>query len=116
MSEGQSSSSIGLRRPFWPAYVCTVFVAGLGHLYLGLWKRGVLWFALYVLALVFLSARSLSGAFEPGEPFVITALEVESVAYTDVAVPLAVLIVCLLDVYLLGVATRAGTEPSDGVD
>ena len=116
MTERQSSSSVSLRRPHWPAYVFTVLVAGLGHLYLGLWERGVLWFALYVLALVFLSARSLSGAFEPGEPFVLTALEIESVAYGDVAVPLAVLIVCLLDVFLLGVATRPATESMTEVD
>ncbi|WP_243645242.1 hypothetical protein [Natrarchaeobius chitinivorans] len=89
------------------AYPLTALAAGLGHCYLGQWKRGVIWFGLYVLALAFLSARSLSGAFEPGEPFVITALQFESVSYVDVAVPFAVVLVCLLDVYLISLTARA---------
>lgn len=96
-----------LSRPVWPAYVLSAFLAGLGHCYLGKWKRGAVWFLLYVLALAFLSARTLPGALEPGAPFVVTALQFESVEYVDVAVPLAVLIVCLLDVYLIGLARRA---------
>lgn len=103
-----------LSRPTWPAYPLSAFVAGLGHCYLGQWKRGASWFALYVLALAFLSARTLSGAFEPGEPFVVSALQFESVAYTDVAVPLAVLLVCLLDIYLIGLAQTA--ESPDGAN
>ncbi|GAB3670796.1 hypothetical protein [Halopiger thermotolerans] len=99
-------------RPTWPAYPLSAFVAGLGHCYLGYWKRGAIWFGLYVLALAFLSARTLSGALEPGHPFVVTALQFETVDYVDVAVPLAVLSVCLLDVYLLGLARRTGSRPS----
>ncbi|GAB7019613.1 hypothetical protein [Halostagnicola bangensis] len=101
-------------RPYWPAYLFTALVAGLGHCYLGEWRRGVAWFGLYVLALAFLSARTLSGAFEPGEPFVVTALQIESVTYTDVAVPLAVLLICLLDVYLIRLTEVAGpSEPME---
>ena len=101
-------------RPLWPAYLFTALVAGLGHWYLGEWRRGVAWFGLYVLALAFLSARTLSGAFEPGEPFVVTALQIDTVTYTDVAVPLAVLLVCLLDVYLIRLTQVAGpSEPMD---
>ncbi|THE65305.1 hypothetical protein D8Y22_08930 [Salinadaptatus halalkaliphilus] len=93
-------------RPIWPAYLLTVFVGGLGHCYLGQWKRGVAWFVLYLLSLAFLSARTLSGAFDLSEPFFVTALQFESVDYVDVAIPLAVLLVCLLDVYLVGLAKR----------
>lgn len=102
-------------RPIWPAYLLSVFVAGLGHCYLGKFKRGIVWFALYVLALAFLSARSLAGAFDPGDPFVVTALQFESIGFADVAVPLAVLLVCLLDVYLLGLTRTVanGTKPMD---
>ena len=92
------------KRPTWPAYVLTLLAAGLGHFYLGYWRRGALWFGTYALAVVFLSARTLPGALEPGNPFVVTALQFESVEYVDVAVPLAVLLVCLLDVYLRGLA------------
>ncbi|SDR38664.1 hypothetical protein [Natronobacterium texcoconense] len=106
---------IGFTRPIWPAYPLSVFVAGLGHCYLGHWKRGVIWFLLYVLSLAFLSARTVSGAFELDAPFVVTALQFEQVAFTDVALPLSVLIVCLLDVYLIGLSKRtgatAGAEP-----
>ncbi|WP_121741721.1 hypothetical protein [Natronorubrum halophilum] len=98
-----------LSRPIWPAYPLSVFVAGLGHCYLGQWKRGAIWFACYGLALAFLSARSLSGALGFSEPFFVTALQFESVDYTDVAVPLAVLLVCLLDVYLVGLAKRTAS-------
>lgn len=102
-------------RPIWPAYILSAFVAGLGHWYFGEWTRGVSWFLLYALALAFLSARTLSGALEIDEPFFVTALQFESVSYTDVAVPLAVLIVCLLDVYLIGLTKRAAeaTPPSE---
>ncbi|RKD95829.1 hypothetical protein [Halopiger aswanensis] len=98
-------------RPIWPAYPLSAFVAGLGHCYLGHWKRGLSWFALYGLALAFLSARTLSDALEPGHPFVVTALQFETVDYVDVAIPLAVLLVCLLDVYLIGLARRTGSRP-----
>ncbi|RQG92755.1 hypothetical protein EA462_00545 [Natrarchaeobius halalkaliphilus] len=96
-------------RPTWLAYPLTALGAGIGHCYLGEWKRGAMWFALYVLALGFLSARTLTGAFEPGQPFVVSALQLESVNYVDVAVPLAVLLVCLLDVYLIGLTERTAT-------
>ncbi|TYT60343.1 hypothetical protein [Natrialba swarupiae] len=98
-----------LTRPIWLAYPLTAIAAGLGHCYLGRWKRGAIWFVLYVLALAFLSARTLTGAFEPGEPFVVTALQFESVEYVDVAVPLAVLLVCVLDVYLISLTERTET-------
>lgn len=99
-------------RRLWPAYLVTVLIAGAGHWYLGYWRRGFIWLGLYLLALTFLSARTISGAFEPGEPFILTALQFESIAYTDVAVPLAVLLVCLLDVYLLGLAEAVGSSSS----
>ncbi|MXV60738.1 hypothetical protein GS429_01355 [Natronorubrum sp. JWXQ-INN-674] len=99
-----------LSRPIWPAYPLSAFVAGLGHCYLGRWKRGAVWFVLYGLALAFLSARTLSGALDLSEPFVVTALQFESVSYTDVAVPLAVLLVCLLDVYLIGLTKRTAAR------
>ncbi|RQH03312.1 hypothetical protein [Natrarchaeobius oligotrophus] len=99
-----------LTRPIWVAYPLSALAAGFGHCYLGLWKRGAIWFALYVLALGALSARTLAGAFEPGQPFVVTALQFDAVNYVDVAVPLAVVLVCLLDVYLIGLSDR--TEPT----
>ncbi|WP_226004266.1 hypothetical protein [Natrinema salinisoli] len=99
-----------LSRPIWPAYPLSALVAGLGHCYLGQWKRGGIWFVLYGLALAFLSARSLSGALEPGDPFVVTALQFDTVSYPDVAVPLAILSICLLDVYLIGLTERTAAR------
>ncbi|MDZ7731290.1 MAG: hypothetical protein U5K37_10780 [Natrialbaceae archaeon] len=103
----------GYERPSWPAYPMTVFVAGLGHVYLGHWRRGAIWFLLYVLALVFLSARSISGAFDPSDPFVLEALQFEAVNFIDVAVPLTVMLVCLLDLYLFDFATSGPTAEPD---
>lgn len=99
-----------LSRPIWPAYPLSALVAGLGHCYLGQWKRGGIWFVLYGLALAFLSARSLSGALEPVDPFVVTALQFDAVSYPDVAVPLAILSICLLDVYLIGLTKRTAAR------
>lgn len=94
-------------RPGWPAYVFTVLVPGVGHAYLGRWRRGVGWFLLFVVALTFLSSRALIAAFDPASPFLITVLRVDTVGYLDVAFPLAVIAVCLLDVYLLRFADRS---------
>ncbi|WP_226039387.1 hypothetical protein [Natrinema sp. DC36] len=105
-----------LSRPVWPAYPLSALVAGLGHCYLGRWKRAGIWFVCYGLALAFLSARSLSGAFEPGDPFVVTALQFDAVRFTDVAVPLAILLICLLDVYLIGLTERADARRADAND
>ncbi|ELY76184.1 hypothetical protein [Natrinema pallidum] len=104
-----------LSRPVWPAYPLSVLVAGLGHCYLGRWKRGGIWFLCYGLALVFLSARTVSGALSLEEPFVVTALQFDAVSYTDVAIPLTILLVCLLDVYLIGLVERT-TLPPAGAD
>ena len=98
------------RRRRWLAYLLTVFVPGLGHASVGHWKRAGAWFGLYVLAIAFLSARSLSAAFDPGSPFFVTALQFESVSFVDVAAPLAVLVACLLDLWLRFVALEDG-EP-----
>lgn len=102
-----------LSRPIWPAYPLSAFVAGLGHWYLGQWKRGVIWFTIYVLALAFLSARTLSGAFDLSEPFVVSALQFEAVTFADIAFPLAVLVCCLLDIYLIGLAKRTAVGPNE---
>ncbi|WP_049927456.1 hypothetical protein [Halopiger goleimassiliensis] len=102
-------------RPIWPSYVLTILLAGLGHWYLGRWKRGGAWLGLFVVALAFLSARTLQDVVEAGEPFVVTALQFDAVNYVDVAVPLAVLVVCLLDVYLIGLTERTDSSPAAGL-
>ena len=103
-----------LSRPVWPAYPLSALAAGLGHCYLGRWKRGGIWFVLYGLAVAFLSARSLRGALNPNHPFVVTALQFDAVHYLDVAVPLAILLVCLLDVYLIVLTRRTAARANSG--
>lgn len=88
-------------RPRWPAYLLTGVAPGVGHAYLSHWRRGAGWFLVYVLALAFLSTRTLTAAFDPASPFLITALRVETLGYGDVAVPLAVIAACMIDVALL---------------
>jgi hypothetical protein len=106
----------GLSRPVWPAYPLSTLVAGLGHLYLGRWKRGAIWFVCYGLAVAFLSARSVSGALDLDDPFVLTALQFDAVSYPDVAVPLTILLVCLLDAYLIGLTERTAARTTGADD
>lgn len=66
--------------------------------------------------MVFLSARTVSAALDPGEPFIVTVLSVHEVGFTDVAVPLAVLCCCLLDVYVLCLTKPTGVDSEGAAD
>jgi hypothetical protein len=82
----------------WVAVLLTILVPGLGHLYLRLWVRSVLWFALYFTTSSFL----LPGKATP------ESLSIDAFVAASEAVPLqtALLVVsislfCLLDVYMM---------------
>lgn len=88
------------RRPYLPL-VLTLVVAGLGHLYLRYWWRGVSWLGLYLFTLVFLSAYTpvlLGGETIP--PFIVSVLEGQ-LSPTGAVFPLSILILCLVDIYIL---------------
>lgn len=77
-------------------YVLTAIVAGLGHLYLRYWRRGLAWFGLFAITLVFLSTYTM----EAPQLFVMSVLGAE-LSPLDVAFPGAILLLCLIDLYLL---------------
>lgn len=76
----------------------TVIVPGLGHVYLKLWLRALLWLALYVTATTFV----LPGGATPA------SFSVEAVVEASQAIPLesallvlGISVVCLVDVYMM---------------
>lgn len=81
--------------------ILTVVVAGFGHLYLGYWRRGLLWLGMYLLSLVFLSAYAptiLGG--DSTAPFLFSVLE-GRLSPAGAVFPLSVLALCLIDVSVL---------------
>ncbi|WP_436347891.1 hypothetical protein [Natronorubrum sp. FCH18a] len=83
----------------WPAYLLALCFPGTGHLYSRQWKRGLSWAALCGLALVFLSPGTLLVAGTLTEPIVVTALRLESTTFADVAFPLTVIALSMIDLY-----------------
>nr|WP_173424959.1 DUF6677 family protein [Natrinema salifodinae] len=92
----------------WPAYCLAVLCPGAGHLYVRQWTRGLSWGLLYGIALVFLSSGALLLDGSVVEPFVLSALRLEEIAFGDVAFPLAILVLNAVDLYTLVVLDRAG--------
>jgi len=74
---------------------------GTGHLYRRHWTRGCGWAALYGAALLFLSSGTILAAGSVTEPLLVTALRLETVAFSDVAMPLTVLVCSVLDLSTL---------------
>ncbi|NUC72746.1 hypothetical protein HTZ84_10565 [Haloterrigena sp. SYSU A558-1] len=105
MSSAQSTPLLPLdaRVTTWPAYLLTVCWPGAGHLYARQWRRGCCWAALCGAALVFLSPGSLLAAGPLVDPLVLSILRLETVAFADVAFPLAVLALSAIDLYSLAV-------------
>ena len=85
----------------WPAYLLAVCWPGTGHLYRRQWARGCSWAALYGTALLFLSSGTILAAGSVTEPLLVTALRLETVAFSDVAMPLTVLVCSVLDLSTL---------------
>lgn len=113
MSEAAEEHS--RKRP-WVAALLAVVIPGLGHLYIRMWLRAALWFALYFVTIEFLV---------PDEAFPPEALSVSAFADASGALPLsiALLIVFIgamnvVDAYLLTKRLntlsrrRAGVSPA----
>lgn len=89
----------------------TVLAAGLGHAYLGRWRRGAIWFGLYLLTLVlFVAYTPMLAGGETSSPFLMRILEGD-LDPMGAAFPLSILALCLVDLYVLlrfGDATEGG--------
>lgn len=103
-------TALAARRASWPAYVLAVLLPGAGHAYAGHWKRGLLWALLCVAALAFLSTGAVLVERTAAEPFVLTMLRLEHAGFADVAFPLAVLVLNVVDLYGLGGLEDAAVE------
>lgn len=100
-SASRPSLKLGTRVRTWPAFFLAVCCPGAGHLYVRQWKRGLSWAALCGAALVFLSPGTLLVDGALAEPIVVTALRLEGTTFADVAFPLAVLVLSVIDCYTL---------------
>lgn len=93
------------------AYILALLLPGAGHAYAGHWRRGLVWFVLCIVTLAFLSTGVLLVERTGVEPFVVTALRLKTVGFADVAFPLAVLVLSVLDLYGLAVLEEESVEP-----
>lgn len=85
----------------WAACVLTVILPGSGHLYLGRWKRGFVWIVLCAVAVVFLSTGTIVTERAVFEPIVVTIVGLETVTFADIAFPLAIIVLGVIDLYTL---------------
>ncbi len=101
-----------VRTKSWLAYPLAVCWPGAGHFYRRQWTRGCSWAALYGAALLFLSSATLLSNGQLTEPVLITALQLETVAFGDMAMPFAVLILSVIDLYARAVLNNSSESPS----
>ena len=74
-------------------------VPGAGHLLVREWTRGLSWAALYVLALLFFGSGHLVAGGEIAGSFVVSAVWLDGVAFGELAVPLAIVVLNVIDLY-----------------
>lgn len=94
---------LGARVTSWPAYLLTTCWPGAGHFYRRQWARGCSWIALYGAALVVLSSGTLLATGSVTDPLLVTVLRLETVDFVDVAMPLVILVLSMLDLYTLAI-------------
>ena len=94
----------------WLAYGLAILVPGAGHVYAGHWRRGLAWAGLCVAALAVLSTAPVLAERTLAGPLVVTLLRVGG--FADVAFPLAVLVLSVVDLYGLAVLEDRSLKPS----
>ncbi|MFC7057418.1 zinc ribbon domain-containing protein [Halovenus salina] len=85
------------KRP-WLALLLTILVPGLGHAYLRLWLRSLLWLALYLTATTFVLPDGATPEELSVDAFVAAS---EAVPIEAALVVLGVSVLCLVDVYMM---------------
>ncbi|MFC4544479.1 hypothetical protein ACFO5R_21340 [Halosolutus amylolyticus] len=96
-----NAPTLGRRVKTWPAYLLAACCPGVGHLYFRQWARALSWAGLYGAALVFLSSGVLLAEGSIVEPIVVTAVRLEGLSFGDVAVPLAIVVLNVIDLVAL---------------
>ncbi|WP_336325867.1 zinc ribbon domain-containing protein [Halovenus sp. HT40] len=111
MATEDSKRNHSRKRP-WFAVVLTMLVPGLGHLYLRLWGRAILWVALTLLGAVLAVPReqwpesvSLDAAIAPFQ-----SLPLESIVLLS-----GVLALCIVDVYLMALRRNELIERAERI-
>ena len=84
--------TLAARGHTWLAYGLAILVPGAGHVYAGHWRRGLAWAGLCIATLAVLSTAPVVA-----EPLIVTLLRVGG--FADVAFPLAVLVLSVVDLY-----------------
>lgn len=85
------------KRP-WLAVLLTVFVPGLGHIYLRLWGRAILWLALSILASYLLVPDSVVPESFSADAILAAS---QTIAIESAVVLLGVSLLCMVDVYVM---------------
>ena len=97
--------TLAARGHTWLAYGLAILVPGAGHVYAGHWRRGLAWAGLCIATLAVLSTAPVVA-----EPLIVTLLRVGG--FADVAFPLAVLVLSVVDLYGLVVLEDRALKPS----
>ncbi|ELY54962.1 hypothetical protein C491_17734 [Natronococcus amylolyticus DSM 10524] len=106
VSRGRSLTDRGRT---WLAYGLAILVPGAGHAATGYWRRGLAWAGLCVTTLAVLSTAPVLAERTLAEPLLLTLFRAGG--FGDVAVPLAVLVCSVVDLYGLAVLEDASSHP-----
>lgn len=110
MSDSTSENGHSRKRP-WLALLLTVLVPGLGHVYLKLWLRALLWLVLYVAASTYVLPDSATPDALSLDAFVAAS---EAVPTDAALLILGISAICLVDVYILTAHINSRVRPTDG--
>ena len=97
MNDSTTNGGHSRKRP-WLAILLTVFIPGLGHVYLRLWLRALLWLALYVTATAFLLPDAATPDSLSTDAFLAAS---DAIPVEVAALVLAISLFCIVDAYLM---------------
>lgn len=97
MSDSAPEGSHRRKRP-WLAMLLTVLVPGLGHVYLRLWLRALLWLAIYITATTFVLPDGVTPDSVSLDAFLAAG---ENVPLEAGLLIIGISLVCLVDAYMM---------------
>jgi len=113
VSEPASADDASQKRP-WLAALLSIVIPGLGHLYIRMWGRALLWFGIYILTTVFLLPESLAPDEFSFDAFIRAG---EAVPNTVSLTILLISVLCIIDAYRMATQQNEHmlSRHSDGV-
>lgn len=97
VSDSTAKPSHARKRP-WLAVLLTILVPGLGHLYLRLWLRAILWLVLYITATAFVLPDNATPDSFSIDAFVAAS---DAVPLQAALLVLGISLFCILDAYMM---------------